>query len=132
MEKKSKEQEHRAPGTPISPYTPDIVWDLNGDPMNAKYPPNIEKYGYTFNGYPNGNYETFFYDFAVQLYDLRFSYKGKNYYALSEKDYVALCDDNFTEEYEVFPHANAFIENFKIDGRPLIDLIDELEDVEQV
>ncbi len=43
---------------------------------------------------------------------------------------MALSDEHFTEEYEVFPTANAFIENFKIDGKPLIDLIDELEDVE--
>ncbi|MCD8297543.1 MAG: hypothetical protein LUC88_08220 [Prevotella sp.] len=128
----NEEQEIRTPGTPVYPNNPDIVWDLNGYPMNAKYPPDIEKYGDDYHGYPSDEHETILYNFAVQLYDLRFSYKGKNYYALSEKDYVALCDDHFTEEYEIYPNANAFIENFKIDGRPLIDLIDELEDVEPV
>ncbi len=132
MEKKSKERNRCVPGTPISPYTPDIVWDLSGYPMNAKYPPNIEKYGDDYHGYPSDERETILYNFAVQRYDLRFSYKGKTYYVVSSMDHVALCDDHFTEEYEVFPHANAFIENFKIDGRPLIDLIDELEDVEPV
>ncbi len=132
MNENDEEQEIRTPGTPVSPFTPEIVWDLSGFPMNAKYPPDIERYGSTYDGYPNVNSEIIFYEFAVQGYDLRFSYKGKNYYAVSSEDHVALCDDHFTEEYEVFPHANAFIENFKIDGRPLIDLIDELEDVEQV
>ena len=54
----------------------------------------------------------------------------KEYYVLNEFNYVALCDDHFTEEYEVYANEMDFIENFKIDGKPLIDLIDELEYVE--
>ncbi len=131
-EKSKKKRQRRTPGTPVSPYEPDIVWDLDGYPMNAKYPPDIERYGGTFHGYPTDERETIFYNFAVQRYDLTFSYKGKIYYVVSSMDHVALCDEHFTEEYEVYPNANAFIENFKIDGRPLIDLIDELEDVEPV
>ncbi|MCD8306344.1 MAG: hypothetical protein LUC49_06800 [Prevotella sp.] len=126
------EGEVRTPGTPVSPYEPDIVWDLDGYPMNAKYPPDVERYGSSFHGYPTDERETIFYHFAVQSYDLTFKYKGKTYYAVSDVDHVALCDEHFTKEYEVYPNANAFIENFKIDGRPLIELIDELEDVEPV
>ncbi len=132
MEKSNREQELRIPGTPVSPQNPDIVWDLNGYPMNAKHPPLTNTCGARHHGYRTVDYETIFYDFAVQRYDLRFKYKGKTYCVLSEEEYVALCDNHFTEEYEVYPNANAFIENFKIDGRPLIELIDELEDVEPV
>ncbi|MCD8202493.1 MAG: hypothetical protein LUD48_02480 [Prevotella sp.] len=132
MNENKDKQVIRTPGTPVYPNEPDIVWNLNGYPMNAKYPPDIEKYGNEYHGYPNDEYETILYDFAVKGYDLIFTYKGKPYYVLFEVDHVALCDDHFTEEYEVFPNANAFIENFKIDGIPLIDLIDELEDVEPV
>ncbi len=132
MEENDKKQERRTAGKPVSRYTPDIVWDMDGFPMNAKYPPNKEKYGTSYDGYPDVNREVLFYDFAVQGYDLQFTYKGKIYYAVSSVDHVALCDDHFTEEYEIFPHANAFIENFKIDGQPLMDLIDELEDVEPI
>ena len=57
--------------------------DLAGYPFNAKYPPNYEKNGGLYHGYKNNSEETFYYDFAVQRYDLRFSYNGKKYYFLS-------------------------------------------------
>ncbi len=132
MERQSKKREIRTPGTPVRPNDPDIVWDMNGYPMNAKYPPDIKRYGSGDHGYANDKYETIFYDFAVQRYDLTFSFKGETYYVVSDQDHVALSDDHFTEKYEVYPTANAFIENFKIDGRPLFELIDDLEDVERV
>ena len=60
--------------------------DLAGYPYNSKYPPNYEQNGGLYHGYKNNSEETFFYDFAVQRYDLRFSYKGVEYYFLSEQD----------------------------------------------
>ncbi len=132
MEKSNREQELRIPGTPVNPQNPDIVWDLNGYPMNAKHPPVENECGAKNQGYQTVNRAIIFYDFAVQRYDLKFKYKNKFYYIYSCEEYVALSDNHFTKKYEIFPSANAFIENFKIDGRPLIDLIDELEDVEPV
>ena len=73
-----------------------------------------------------------FYDFAVQGYDLTFLYKGKRYYFLSTPDHVALCDECYTEEFQVFPDGNAALEQFKIDGKSLLELIDLLEEVEPV
>lgn len=101
-----------------------------GYPYNKKYPPCWEKYGWKYSGYKTDARETLFHNFAVQRYDLQFSYKGKFYYCLSDSEYVASCDSHFTEEYQRFDNANQYIEEFEIDGHKLIDLIDELEDVE--
>ena len=76
--------------------------------------------------------ETLFYDFAVQGYDLCFTYKGKQYHFLSEPDYVAYCDENYSEEYQRFPDGNTALEQFKIEGKTILELIDELEDVESI
>ena len=69
-------------------------------------------------------------DFAVQFYDVSFKYKGKSYYLLSDNDHVAVCDSHFSEEFETFKDAVELIENYHIDGRSLLELIDSLEDVE--
>ena len=47
-----------------------------------------------------------------------------------EPDYVALCDEHFTKEYQRFDDGNTALEQFLIDGKPLIKLVNELEDVE--
>lgn len=106
--------------------------DLAGYLFNAKYPPNYETNGYTYHGYRTNAEETLFYDFAVLGYDLRIEYKGNTYYFLSEEDYVAQCDENFTEEFMKFEDGVAAIEQFEIEGRKLIDLIPELDYCEAV
>lgn len=106
--------------------------DLAGCPFNRKYPPNIEKYGNRHDGYESLNKKILFYEFAVQNYDLHFKYRGRDYHFVTGKDHVALCDEHYTKEYKCFPDANTMIEQFEIDGKKLIDIIDELEDVEQV
>jgi len=103
---------------------------VNIYPFNQKYPPDTDKYGTEYHGYKNDAHETFFYNFAVQGYDLAFRYKGKMYYALSEPDHVAVCDDHFTQEYQTFKDGNDLLENWRINGHRLIDIIDECEDVE--
>lgn len=106
--------------------------DLAGYWYNSKYPPNYEVNGSLYHGYKDSVEETLFYDFAVQRYDLRFTYKGKLYHFLSDSKHVAYCDEHYTVEYQVFPDGNAALEQFEIEGKPLIDLIDQLEDVESV
>jgi hypothetical protein len=44
--------------------------------------------------------------------------------------YTENCDEHFNEEYEVFPSENNLIENLIIDGKPLIQIIDDLIEVE--
>ncbi len=78
----------------------------------------------------NNAEDVLFYDFAVQFYDVSFKYNGKSYYLLTDEDHVAVSDEHFTKEYETFSNANELIERFRIDGKPLLTLIDQLEDVE--
>lgn len=104
--------------------------DQTGRWFNAKYPPDFKKNGDKYDGYKTGNEEVLFYDFAVMGYDMSFSYKGKSFFFLSEPDYVALCDEHFTKEYQRFDDGNTALEQFLIDGKPLIKLVNELEDVE--
>ena len=51
---------------------------------------------------------------------------------MSQQNYADVCDEHFTEEYEVYANEMELLENFKINGRPLIELIDELEDIYSV
>ena len=107
-----------------------IALDLCGYRFNRKYPPNKECYGDSYGGYKNNAEEVLFYDFAVQFYDVSFKYNGRSYYLLTDDDHVAVCDSNFTEEYETFKDAVEIIEKYCIDGKSLLELIDFLEEVE--
>lgn len=104
--------------------------DIAGYPINLKYPPNKEMFGDLYYAYKNVNREALFYDFAVMSYDVSFKYKGKQYYLVTCGDHAALCDEHFTEEYQTFPDEISLIENLLIDGVPLIDIIDDLEDMD--
>ena len=106
-----------------------------GFPYNIKYPPMPEKYGTNYEGYKTWNQEVFFYEFAVQGYDVHFKYNGTDYYLMSDAEYVCTCEDeHFTpsDKSQVFPNANVLIETLVIDGKVLKDIIDELEDVEMM
>ncbi len=107
-----------------------MMKDLAGHWYNAKYMPDYKLNGSLYNGYRNSIEEALYFDFAIQGYDLGFTYKGKRYYFLSENDYVALSDERFTEEFQKFEDGNTALEQFKIDGKSIIELIGELEDVE--
>ena len=109
-----------------------IRLDLTGYPFNAQYPPNYNKNGGLYHGYRNNTEETFFYDFTVQRYDLRFSLNGKEYYSLSAQNHAAPCNSKFTTEFEVFDDGNAVLEQFEIEGKKLIDLIPFIEDCESI
>ena len=108
-----------------------VKTDLMGYPYNSKYPPKGDKHG-LYHGYVSDAEETLLYDFAVQGYDLTFIHKGQRYYFLTTTDHVALCDENYTEEYQVFSDGNAALEQFMIEGESLLELIDQLEEVEPV
>lgn len=109
---------------------PYIGKDILGFRYNAVYPPNTVRFGTTYGGYPNNARQVLFYDFAVQGYDVEFRYESKKYHLLFEPDHSALCDENYTKEYKSFSNPLELIENLSIDGKKLVDIIDELEDVE--
>lgn len=104
--------------------------DVFGYPYNMKYPPDYQKYGRQFSGYATPNQEFFFYDYAVLCYDGRFTYRGKDYYIVNWQDYFALMNEKHDITYQEFPDAIALLENLEIDGRKLLDFMEEIEDVE--
>ena len=104
--------------------------DDDGIRYNKAYPPDKKKYGNNYGGYANNAREVLLYDFAVQGYDVSFRYNGKSYHLLYESDHAALCDDKYSTEYISYDNPMDLIENLKIEGHTLIDIIDELEDVE--
>ena len=108
-----------------------VGYDLCGYPFNMKYPPNKKLYGQSFEGYSNKALGVLLYDFAVQGYDVELSYKGKTYYFMDAGEGV-VTDSHFSERKKVFDSPMALIENFKIDGKTLLELAPEIEDIEPV
>lgn len=109
---------------------PYIAVDGNGHGYNAAMPPDTKKYGTTYGGYRNNAETVLYYDFAVQGYDVSMTYNHKRFHLLYEPDHAALCDRNFSTEYETFPDPMTLIKELRLCGRKLIDIIDDLEDVE--
>ena len=108
-----------------------VGYDLCGYPFNRKYPPNKKRYGQSFEGYPNKALGVLLYDFAVQGYDVELSYNGKTYYFMDAGDGV-VTDSHFSDRKEVYDSPMALVENFKIDGKTLLELAPEIEDIEPV
>ena len=96
---------------------------------NKRYPPNKEKFGIIFDGYATKAEGVLFYDFAVQGYDVEFSYKGKKYYLLNDGE-AYLSDSHFSAKYEHFDNPMDLVEHLKIDGKPLISIMSDLDDIE--
>ena len=109
---------------------PYIGKNLMGIRFNSAYPPNEQRYGTTYGGYPNNARQVLFYDFAVQGYDVEFKYEGDVYHLLYEPDHAALCDNLYSNEIETFSNPMELIYNLHIKGHRLIDIIDDLEAVE--
>ena len=103
----------------------------DGFPFNKIYPPNAKKGRTSYDGYATNTEDVIFNQFAVYGYDVSFDYNGKTYYLMFEPDHVALSDENFTEEYEVFSDPIDLIRNLKIDGKPLLSIMDKIQDAEQ-
>ena len=64
------------------------------------------------------------------MYDVRFKYHGNMYFLMYTPEYAALCDEKFTNEIEIFATPNDLIKNLEIEGRKLLDIIDEIEEIE--
>lgn len=108
-----------------------IRYDLAGYPFNGKYPPSIDRRkGNLYHGYKTPREECLFYDFAVQGYDLMISYHGVEYYFMVDEDCVWLSDEKFTAMLQRFESGNDVLEKFMIEGKPLIQLIEDLDECE--
>ncbi len=104
--------------------------DLFGYPYNKKFPLDKKRYGSEYSGYRTPQQETFFYDFAILCYDVRFKYRGTDYYVIIRPKYCARTDETLRVEYEKFKNANDLIEHLTVDGIKLIDFMDQIEEVE--
>lgn len=101
-----------------------ILYDLAGYPYNGKYPPRGNS---NYHGYDTPKQECLFYDFAVLGYDLMITYRGVSYYFMVDNDGVWLSDEQFSAKNKRFENGNDVLESFSIEGRKLIDIIDELD-----
>ena len=109
-----------------------IGHDLWGYRYNNEFPPNTTLHGNDYYGYKNAASQVLFYDFAVQMYDVRFKYHGNMYFLMYTPEHAALCDEKFTNEIEIFATPNDLIKNLEIEGRKLLEIIDEIEEIEPV
>lgn len=108
-----------------------ILYDFAGYPFNGKYPPKgTPKNGNLYHGYETPAQECLFYDFAVLGYDLMVKYHGKSYYFMVDDDCVWLSDSNFCAMSQKFKNGNDVLEHFMIEGKPLISIVDDLEEYE--
>lgn len=108
-----------------------VGYDLFGYPYNSKYPPNKEKFGQSFEGYSNKALGVLLYDYCVMGYDVELTYNGETYYLLNAGEGI-VSDKHFTERKAVFESPMDLVENFKIDGKTLLQLAPEIEDIEPV
>lgn len=117
--------------TPENDPRPYVGYDLFGFPFNSKYPPNKDLYGESHEGYPSKGEGVLLYDYVVMGYDVEFTYDGKSYFLLNDGEGI-VSDKTFKARKEVFPTPMALVEDFKIDGIPLIKLASKIKDIEPV
>lgn len=108
-----------------------VGYDLFGYPFNKKYPPNKNHFGEEYDGYATIGEGVLLYDFAVMGYDVKFTFNGKSYYLLNTGKGI-ISDSHFSERKEEFDNPMALVENFKIDGKTLLELAPKIEDIEPV
>lgn len=66
----------------------------------------------------------------MQGYDVMFVYAGKTYHLLYDSDGASLCGERYTKEYIRFKSPVDLIENLEIEGRKLIDIVDDIEEID--
>ena len=103
--------------------------DLFGYEYNLKYPPNKKLFGSAFGGYATPNQETFFYDFCILQYGVAFYYNETLYEAEFTDDGPIVTNRMTKEVQGPFDDAMQLLELTCIEGRMMITIIDELQDV---
>lgn len=112
-----------------------IINDVNGNPINEKYPPNKDIYGDEFGGYRSEAEKVLFHDFAVLSSDFYIFYNDTFYSVNKEADSIKvswnafLSDSKVVYNEEEYHDEMGFLENFKIDGKFLMNIIDNNESI---
>ena len=112
-----------------------IKHDDGGYAYNGMFPPegapNPECWLKEFSGYKNAAEEVFFYDYAVQGYNIDFNYNGKHYALMGWMDRVPIAlldaDDNELQRFEDPMDA---VLNCTLEGHKLLDIMEEFTDME--
>lgn len=113
------------------PWADFVGYDLLGFAYNCKYPPNIDRYGREFGGYPTPNRETFFYDFCILGYGVAFYHNDISYEVEFSYDGSGPILKNYTtgEVQGPFEDAVNLIEEAVVNGHKMIQILDELENI---
>lgn len=107
---------------------PDFIgFDLFGYAFNRKYPPDVKRYGRGYDGYPSPNQSAFFYYFCVQQYGVAFYYKGYYYEAEITEEGPILNNKTTKSVQGPFEDAVKLLEDSRLDGKRMIDILDQLE-----
>jgi hypothetical protein len=111
------------------PWADYVGLDLFGYEYNRKYPPNADKFGNNYGGYATPNQEVFFYDYCIQQYGIVFSYDEVLYEAEFTDEGPILTNKTANEVQGPFDSAVQLLEEAKINGKKMIDIIDELQNI---
>lgn len=109
------------------PWADYIGYDLFGYEYNCKYPPNKEKFGNDFGGYPTPNQETFFYDFCIQQYGVAFFYESCHYEVGFSESGPIFINKTTNEIQGPFEDAVRLLEEARLCNKNLVTVIDELQ-----
>jgi hypothetical protein len=111
------------------PWADYVGHDLFGYEYNRKYPPNKEMFGNDFGGYATPNQETFFYDYCIQQYGVVFSYEEVSYETEFTNEGPILRNITTQKVQGPFDDAVQLLEKAIINGRKMIDILDNLQNI---
>jgi hypothetical protein len=111
------------------PFADYIGYDLGGFMYNKKYPPDTTLNGSKHHGYATDNQEAFFYDVALYLYGIKFTYEGQHYWIPSDDDGWILINEDDGTRSDSYEDPLQLIENTAIGGKRLIEIIDDVTDI---
>ena len=98
-----------------------------------EFPPKGDMAKGRYSGYNTWNECILFHEFAVNLYDMWFSYKGRKYFFNnSGDDGVQWVSEDWRETYGEWANPVEFIKNFELDGRKLFEVVNELDEIDWI
>ena len=94
-----------------------------------EFPPKREMTD-KYYGYDTWNECMLFHEFAVVRNDMWFLYKGEKYVFNIDVDEVIWVNEKANTVIAEWNSAVVFIKGFKLDGKPLYEMVNELDDID--